>query len=195
MLIFVTNRKLCQEDFLDRIRNLAKAKPYAVMLREKDLDLQGYERLAWKVREICDSYGVILIIHQNSELAEKMKCTHLHLSMPALRAYQKKHSLVIGASVHSVAEAEEAQNLGADYIVAGHIYATDCKKGVPPRGLPFLQEICQAVSLPVFAIGGITRNNVKELINCGAQGFCVMSEAMTCQNPTAVVQDFAILSI
>ncbi|TWH45724.1 thiamine phosphate synthase [Sporomusa sp. KB1] len=192
MLICVTQRKLCQENFLYRIQQLAQAKPYAVLLREKDLDLPSYERLAWKVKEICDRYGVLLILHQNSTVAEKMKLTHLQLSLPALRAYQKGgHSLLVGASVHSVAEAEEAQALGAAYIVAGHIYATDCKKEIPPRGLSFLRQVCQAVSLPVFAIGGIASNNVKEILESGAKGCCTMSEAMTCQEPAALVHEFA----
>ncbi|MDF2500117.1 MAG: thiE1 [Anaerosporomusa subterranea] len=192
MLICVTHRKLCQEDFLHRIHQLAQARPYAVMLREKDLDLPSYEQLAWKVKEICDHYGVLLILHQNSTVAEKMKLTHLHLSMPALRVYQKgEHPLLVGASVHSVAEAEEAQALGAAYVVAGHIYATDCKKRISPKGLSFLRQVCKAVYLPVFAIGGIARNNVKEILENGAKGFCVMSEAMTCQDPAVMVQEFA----
>jgi thiamine-phosphate diphosphorylase len=192
MLICVTQRKLCQGNFLHRIDQLAQAKPYSVMLREKDLDLTAYERLAWKVKEICDRYGVLLILHQNISVAEKMKCTHIHLSMPALRTYQKgDHPLLVGASVHSVAEAQAAQALGAAYLVAGHIYATDCKKGDPPKGLAFLKQVCQAVELPVFAIGGIARNSVKEIVKSGAAGFCVMSEAMTCKDPEALVQDFA----
>ena len=191
MLICVTNRKLCQEDFLHRIHQLAQARPYAGMLREKDLDLQAYERLAWKVKELCDRYGVHLILHQNSTVAEKMRVTYLQLSLPALRAYQKgEHSPLIGASIHSVAEAEEAQALGAAYVVAGHIYATDCKQGSPPRGLSFLWQVCQATVLPVFAVGGIGRNNVKEIMENGSKGFCVMSEAMTCQDPVKLVTAF-----
>lgn len=192
MLICVTQRKLCQEDFLHRIGQLAQARPYAVMLREKDLDLPSYERLAGKVKEICDRYGVLLILHQHGIVAEKMKLSHLHLSLPALRAYQPgEHSLLVGASVHSVAEAEEAQALGAGYVVVGHIYATDCKLGIPPRGVSLLRQVCQAVALPVFAIGGITRENAREVLASGARGFCVMSAAMTCKEPAALVQDFA----
>jgi len=192
MLICVTNRKLCQEDFLDRIYKLAQARPYAVMLREKDLDLLEYEQLAWQVKEICDSFEVLLIIHQNSAVAEKLKLTHLHLSMPAFRSYKKGESnLLVGVSVHSVAEAEEAQALGAAYVVAGHIYTTDCKKGIPPKGLSFLRQVCQVVSISVFAIGGVARNNVKDILKSGAKGFCVMSEAMTCNDPAMLVQEFA----
>lgn len=190
MLICVTHRLLCREDFLHRIGRLAQARPYAVMLREKDLDLSAYEQLAWEVKKICDCYGVLLILHQNAAVAEHMRLSHLHLSMPGLRAYQKgRHPLRIGASVHSVAEAEEAQRLGAAYIVAGHIYATDCKQGVPPKGTAFLRQVCQAVDLPVFAIGGIARHNIKEIVSSGAQGFCIMSEAMTCPAPEELVKE------
>lgn len=192
MLICVTRRQLCQEDFLHRIQQLAQARPYAVMLREKDLDLPSYERLAGEVKEICDRYGVLLILHQHGIVAEKLKLSHLHLSLPALRTYKAgERPLLVGASVHSVAEAEEAQALGAAYVVAGHIYATGCKPGIPPRGLSLLRQVCQAVALPVFAIGGITRENAREVLASGARGCCVMSEAMTCEEPAALVEAFA----
>ncbi|HWR41124.1 MAG TPA: thiamine phosphate synthase [Patescibacteria group bacterium] len=191
MLICVTQRKLCKEDFLQRIHQLVQTRPYAVMLREKDLDLPAYERLARKVKEICDRHGVLLIIHRRTAVAEQLKLTHLQLSMPDLRVYKKgDHALLVGASVHSVEEAEEAQALGAAYIVAGHIYATDCKKDLPSKGLSYLRQVCQAVTLPVFAIGGVTGNNAKEILESGAKGFCVMSEAMTCQDPEKLVRTF-----
>ena len=192
VLICVTQRQLCQEDFLHRIEQLAQARPYAVMLREKDLDLPSYERLAVKVKEICDRYGVLLILHQHSIVAEKLKLSHLHLSLPALRAYKAgERPLLVGASVHSVAEAAEAQALGAAYVVAGHIYATGCKPGIPPRGVSLLRQVCQAVALPVFAIGGITSENAREVLASGARGCCVMSAAMTCEEPAALVAAFA----
>ena len=62
---------------------------------------------------------------------------------------------VIGTSVHSVEDAIKAEQLGATYMTAGHIFATDCKKGLPPRGLDFLKNVCDAVEIPVYAIGGI----------------------------------------
>ncbi|MDT8903960.1 thiamine phosphate synthase [Anaeroselena agilis] len=191
MLICVTDRRLCPaEDFLPRIERLAAAKPYAVMLREKDLDPPAYARLARQVKDICDRHGVLLIGHQNPTVAEQMAITHLQLPLPALRAYRRRGPLLIGASVHSAAEAEEAQSLGAAYLVAGHIFATDSKKGVPPKGLPFLRQICQAVNLPVYAIGGISASNAPAVLECGAAGFCVLSAAMTCPDPAAFVRAF-----
>ena len=70
--------------------------------------------------------------------------------------------------------------MGADYLIAGHIYATDCKKGLPPRGRDFLREICSNLSVPVYGIGGISleEKQIGEVLDCGAKGACVMSGAM-----------------
>ena len=86
----------------------------------------------------------------------------------------------VGTSIHSVSEAVEAEKLGTSYLTAGHIYVTDCKKGLPPRGLPFLQNVCQAVQIPVYGIGGIKIDEAQlhELKNAGAAGGCVMSGMM-----------------
>lgn len=194
MLICLTNRKLCMDDFLNRINEISKGKPYAIMLREKDLSTQEYEQLAIKTKEICDINEVPLIINQNIETASKLKLPNIHLSMSDLRKYKSElHQFTnIGASVHSLLEAKEAQELGASYLIAGHIFSTDCKKGVPPRGLSFLKEVCDCTSIPVFAIGGITKDKVKDVVNAGAAGMCIMSEAMTCLNPANLSDSFKI---
>ena len=83
--------------------------------------------------------------------------------MPVLRKLseeKRSHFRIIGASCHSVEEAREAVELGCNYIIAGHIFATDCKKGLPGRGLDFLKEVCASVSVPVYAIGGINSENI-----------------------------------
>jgi thiamine-phosphate pyrophosphorylase len=85
---------------------------------------------------------------------------------------------LIGASCHSVEEALEAENLHCSYITAGHIFSTDCKKGVAPRGLNFLSDVCNNVSIPVYAIGGINQSNMKAVQNAGANGVCIMSGFM-----------------
>ena len=78
-------------------------------------------------------------------------------------------------------KAIEAQKLGATYISAGHIFATDCKKDLPSRGLEFLKEVCNSVTIPVYAIGGIKLSDVQmdEIIKCGAKGGCIMSGMMS----------------
>lgn len=183
MVIYVTNRKLCREDFLVRIDRLAKEKPHAIMLREKDLEPDEYEALAGKGKEICEKNGVRLIVNGNMAAASKLGIPYIHLSMADLRLHASGVAgfTSVGASVHTVSEAKEAQELGACYLVAGHIFPTDCKKGVPPRGLSFLKEVCDCVTVPVFAIGGITKERIETVMSRGAKGICLMSEAMTCE--------------
>ena len=87
---------------------------------------------------------------------------------------------VIGVSVHSAPEAEWAEQLGATYLTAGHVFATGCKEGIPPRGLEFLRETAGSVSIPVYGIGGIgiNREQLDQILACGAAGGCAMSAMM-----------------
>jgi len=183
---------MCQDDFLKRLDQIAQGKPRAILLREKDLSLTEYKRLAESVRDICLKHKVPLIINKYKEAAVELKCDTLHLAMPDLRKYRNglKQFSRVGASVHSVSEAEEAQRLGAAYLIAGHIFPTESKKGVPPRGLSFLRDVCAAVEIPVYAIGGITEDKVRDVLGAGARGVCVMSEAMTCPHPAELAGRF-----
>jgi thiamine-phosphate diphosphorylase len=195
MLIIVTNRKLCRDDFLKRIQLLAKGKPDAIMLREKDLSICEFESLTSKVKTICEENQVPLIINQNIFVAEKLELPNIHLSMNDLRKTKNEIQFFtqIGASVHSIDEAKEAEKLGASYLVAGHIFSTNSKKGVPPRGLAFLNKVCHSVKIPVFAIGGISEDKMKPISTTGAKGVCIMSEAMICEDPVGVTYRFNIL--
>lgn len=194
MLICVTNQKLCKDDFLNRISEMARGTPHAILLREKDLSQAEYENLAVKVSKICAKNKVSLIINQNIETALKLNLENIQLSMDQLRNHEKeiKEFKQIGASIHSVNEAKEAEKLGATYLIAGHIFPTDCKKGVAPRGLFFLKEVCNSVEIPVFAIGGITKDKLENILNTGAKGLCIMSEAMTCLKPGELARNYRI---
>ena len=88
------------------------------------------------------------------------------------------HIKRIGTSIHSVEDAVFAESHGADYITAGHIFTTDCKKGLPGRGVDWLKSICHAVSIPVYAIGGISDANISMLSDCNIAGYCMMSSSM-----------------
>lgn len=201
MYLCITNRKLCTGNFLTKIRELADRQEIEkIVLREKDLSSDYYEALAEKCKEICQEYGKPLVINQFIETAQKLQNPEVQISMEMLRKYtgntvQQRvntgagstcnlHSTVlgefqaVGVSVHSAPEAEEAQLLGAGYLIAGHIFQTDCKKGIPGRGLAFLEEVCQKVSIPVYAIGGISPDNIQEVIRAGAKGGCMMSGFM-----------------
>ena len=184
-IICVTNRRLCAENFLSRVEKIAACRPSAIILREKDLSLEEYSELAATVIEICAAHGVDCILHQNYGVAIKLGVKRIHLPLPVLRklsASDKKFFDVIGASCHSLDELLEAQKLGCTYATAGHIFATDCKKNLEPRGLNFLTKLLDAAAVPIFAIGGVTAGNIAQVQSVGVRGACVMSGFMTCAN-------------
>ena len=192
ILVF-TNRTLCQEEFITRIEKLAKAHPNGIVLREKDCSEEAYKLLAQEVLDICKKYEVTCILHNFVEVARELQEKKIHLPLPVLRALSKREReefLVLGASCHSVSDAIEAEQLGCTYITAGHIFDTDCKKDLPGRGLEFLEQICQSVSIPVYAIGGIDSKYMTLIRNAGAKGACVMSEAMKCKNVMEYIAAF-----
>lgn len=184
-IICITNRKLCKEDFLTRIERIASCRVKGIVLREKDLDENEYKELAFKVMDICSRYGVKCILHSFVDVALILKADAIHLPLHILRQMtdeEKSHFSIIGASCHSAKDAKEAQTLGCTYITAGHVFETDCKKGLPGRGLDFLKNVCNAVSVPVYAIGGIDSENISQVRMSGASGACVMSSLMVSNN-------------
>ena len=185
-LIAVTDSATCPRPLPEQIECLAKLpelRPQAVILRAKSLDKAAYRSLALQVQQSCEAAGFPLILHSDWQLAHELGVKRLHLPLALLRQLptcERAYFTWLSTSVHSVEEAIEAQALSATVLIAGHIYTTQCKAGLAPRGLGFLQAVCSAVSLPVYAIGGIgfdAAQHAKLLAN-GARGACVMSAYM-----------------
>lgn len=190
----MTNRKLVRGDFLERLKEIARQRPAGILLREKDLAPEEYRKLARDVQSICKKAGVPCILHSFTGVAEELEADALHLPLPLLRKLpgeDRGRFRQLGASCHSVADAREAQSLGCTYITAGHIFDTDCKRGLPGRGLDFLREVCGAVTIPVYAIGGIEPKRMAEIFAAGAAGACVMSGPMVCGDVGTYFADFA----
>jgi len=180
-ILCVTNRTLCRESFIRRLDRIAAFRPAGILLREKDLTPQAYRELAMQVLPVCRRHKVPCILHNFVDVAMQLRSEAIHVPLPILREMsqeQKSAFCVIGTSCHSAQEAVEAQLLGCTYITAGHIFDTDCKKGLPGRGLPFLEEVCTLVTIPVWAIGGIDAENVAGVREAGAAGVCLMSSLM-----------------
>ena len=189
-IICITNRNLCKEDFLKRINTIAKANPKAIVLREKDLRQEEYFLLAGKIMTICNKYNVPFVMHSFYEAAVRLNCPYIHMPLNVLESMPeglKKRLKAIGASCHSVEDAIKARELGCTYITAGHIFETDCKKGLPGRGLKFLEDVVNAVDIPVYAIGGINIKNYNDIKKTGAKGACLMSSLMTSENPEELI--------
>lgn len=185
-LIAVTDSASCPRPLPEQIERLAKLtelRPQAVILRAKALDKAAYRTLALQAQQSCEAADIPLILHSDWQLARELGISMLHLPLALLRQiseYERAYFTWLSTSVHSVGEAQEAQALGATVLIAGHIYTTQCKAGLAPRGLGFLRAVCSTVSLPVYAIGGIgfdAAQHAKLLAN-GARGACVMSAYM-----------------
>lgn len=197
-LNIISNRKLCENKNLEKqIEKIFSAYQRKIILenfeivsltlREKDLNKNEYLKLVEKIYPICQKYRIDLILHQNYDLRldNKYNIKGLHLSYNTFKSLNKniREELIkkykkIGVSIHSVDEAKEVENLGANYVVAGHIFKTDCKKDLEPRGLKFIQELSLILTIPIFAIGGINQENSHLVINSGAFGICMMSSLM-----------------
>lgn len=217
-LIAVTDAPSCPRSLVEQVERIAECayKPQQLLLRAKELTPEDYAKLAQEVLPLCQKNDIELIIHTHWQIALELGIQRVHLPLPKLSQLPvaARRSLVIGSSVHSVAEAQRALADGAQALVAGHIYNTSCKAGLPPRGLEFLKQIHEVAtkqtlptqlpanadvcehqsstepkscnicnsckSIPVYAIGGIgfDARQLQELVQCGAQGACIMSAYM-----------------
>ena len=192
-ILCVTNRALCRGDFLRRLERIAAAGCAGILLREKDLPPAEYRDLARRVMALCARYDTPCILHGFAPVAAQLGARALHLPLPALQALpegERARFAVLGASCHSVDQARQAQALGCTYLTAGHVFATGCKPGLPPRGLDFLRDVCRVSSVPVWAIGGVRPDNFAAVRAAGARGGCVMGALMTCEDPAALLAAF-----
>lgn len=185
-LIAVTDSASCPRPLAEQIERLTKLtelRTQAVILRAKSLDKAAYRTLALQAQQSCEAAGIPLILHSDWQLARELDISMLHLPLALLRQiseYERAYFTWLSTSLHSVEDAIEAQALGATVLIAGHIYTTQCKASLAPRGLGFIQAVCNAVCLPVYAIGGIGFDAAQhaELQANGARGACVMSAYM-----------------
>lgn len=183
-IICVTNRKLCREDFLTRIEKICDAGVSRIIFREKDLSENDYEVLAAKVIERVQKFNTPITLHTFENAAVNLKCRSIHMPLSNLDMMNRtQYFTQLGVSVHSVSQAISAEKSGCTYITAGHIFDTDCKKGLPGRGLDFLKSVTESVNIPVYAIGGINSGNISDVIERGAAGVCIMSGLMECDDP------------
>ena len=188
--IVITNRHLVQGDFLKQLEKVTKLHLHALILREKDLADDAYESLAKKVFDLCKREDITFFLHTKIEIARKIGCQNIHLSIPVLKGLSEteKKALTedfceISISCHSMEDVEIAMAGGATQIILGTIFETECKKGVLGKGVEFVREICQKCPLPVYAIGGMNLQRLPLVIDAGAAGCCMMSGFMQTTKP------------
>lgn len=179
-IIAITNRKLCKRPFFDVFQDLTKKDLKTIVLREKDLSEIEYYKLARECIKICDGTKAVLTLHNFTDAARDLGVKRIHLPYPVFlkEADHLTDFDWVSTSVHKPEEAVKAQEMGADFLFAGHIFPTDCKKGLAPRGLEFLKNVVEAVDIPVYGIGGIGGHNITQIMESGADGGCIMSGFM-----------------
>lgn len=190
-LISVTNGKLSVLDLASQIIKMKDTVDF-VHIREKSKSIAELVYLLQLLKEGDVSAGK-LVIHDRLDLSLVQNIPNIHLPASgfSVKSVRKRFpSLRIGRSVHSLQEAENAETDGADYVLYGHIFETNSKKGIPPRGLEELSEIKRRLHIPVYAIGGITPDRVSEVQDVKTDGVAVMSGIFSSRDPAAKAKEF-----
>ncbi|QDP39480.1 thiazole tautomerase TenI [Radiobacillus deserti] len=168
--------------------------PYltALHIREKEKTAREIYQLVEQLRTKNVPLSKI-VINDRVDVAQVMRVQGTHLAYHSLPIDQvKEHfpQLRVGCSVHSLEEALRAQAQGADYVTFGHIFETQSKPGVNPRGLEQLRTITASVTIPVIGIGGIQPSHVQSVVEAGADGIAVMSGILEAENPLEMVKEY-----
>lgn len=160
-------------DFLERLEKVLKKGVRMVQLREKQISGLEYYRLALKVREMTKDYGALLFINDRVDIALAVSADGVHLpekGFPPSVVKRMAPGLLVGYSAHSLEEALYAQREGADFITLSPIFKTQSHLERKPIGLVVLRDVSQSLSIPVYALGGITWDRIKLCYKNGAYG-------------------------
>lgn len=174
-IIAISDRHAVKGDFLDFVARLGRAKADAFILREKDMRENDYYDLAKEVLKICKKQRLVCFLHSFDKVALKLSHRYFHCPLDILRAEPRvaKYFHLIGTSIHSAFELDEAEGFGCNYALFGHIFETLSKPLLQPRGVCELTKICQKSKIPIYAVGGINAENIALLKNSGIAGACM----------------------
>ena len=169
-----------------------------LQMREKDLIFEDFVQEAKEIKKITDKYKIPFVINDNVEVALAIDAHGVHIgqSDEELTEVRKKlgQDKIIGVSVHNVEEALKAEESGADYLGVGAMFVTSSKDDAIPVAIDELRNICNAVSIPVVAIGGISTENIFELKGTNISGVAVISAIFAKENIKEASEKLIILS-
>lgn len=164
-----------------------------VQLREKNMDHEDFKEEALRIQSLCHQYQIPFVIDDDVDLAVEICADGVHVGQSDLEALEARKKIgsdkILGVSAGTVEEAIKAEKAGADYLGVGAVFPTGSKDDATPVSHDTLKAICNAVSIPVIAIGGITRNNVRELEGAGIVGIAVISAIFAKDNITSATED------
>ena len=179
-LYIVTDRSwLGNNSFLEQIENTLKAGATFLQLREKEISYSEFKEEALEVQKLAKKYKVPFVINDNVELAMEIGADGVHVGQSDMKASNVRKMIgddkILGVSVQTLSQAKEAEFCGADYLGVGAVFSTSTKLDADSVSFETLQEICNSVTIPIVAIGGINENNIFALENSGIDGVVAIS--------------------
>ena len=199
LLYAVTDRAwVGRQTLYQQVECALKGGATCVQLREKELDDAAFLQEALEIHALCQRYGVPFFVNDNVDIAIQCHAEGVHVGQEDMAAAQVRARvggrMMIGVSVHSVAEALEAVKNGADCLGVGAAFATHTKTDVNVLPRETLQAICAAVDIPVVAIGGIHKENILQLKGSGVDGVALVSAIFGAEDIEAECRELKALS-
>ena len=199
LLYAVTDRSwLGEQTLCEQVEEALKGGATFVQLREKELDDESFLAEAIEIQKLCRQYRVPFVINDNVEIARKIGADGVHVGQHDMEAGNVRALLgedkILGVSAQTVAQAILAEQRGADYLGVGAVFHTGSKADADDVSHATLKAICEAVRIPVVAIGGIGKHNVLQLKGSGIDGIAVISAifgARDIRNATAELKALA----
>jgi len=199
LLYAVTDRSwLGVETLGGAVEKALKGGATLVQLREKELEFEKFLEEAKEIKELCKKYRVPFIVNDNVDIANAADADGIHVGQNDMECGHVRERIgrdrILGVSVQTVEQAVSAEKRGADYLGVGAVFPTGSKADAEYVSYETLKKICQAVSIPVVAIGGINKDNILKLSGSGICGIAVIS-AIFAQSDiarsTAQLKEFA----
>lgn len=184
MLYVITNRNIIQHRnlFLVILESL-RGGADGIILREKDLPTSELLDIGFKLRNITNTFGAKLIVNGNPYVSKAVNADYYHSGFESFDSASMLYGSPFGLSTHNLNEAEIAYKHGASYILLSHIYQTQCKQNLIPKGVELIKEVSTQIDIPIIALGGINETNINDCIDKGANGIAVMSYVMSSSDP------------
>ncbi len=199
LLYAVTDRAWTGKQTLyEQVEAALKGGVTCVQLREKELDETAFLQEAKELCALCRRYGVPFLVNDNVEIAIACGADGIHVGQEDLAAGEVRHQvgddMILGVSVHTVEEACQAVRDGADYLGLGAVFPTSTKTDVEQMPNETLRAICDAVDVPIVAIGGINRGNILKLAGSGVDGVALVSAIFSAEDIEGTCRELRALS-
>lgn len=171
---------------LEQVEQALKGGVTCIQFRDKQLENDAFLREAKKMKVLCEKYHVPLIINDHVDIAVRCGADGVHVGQKDMEAKEVRklvgEKMIIGVSARTVEQAIQAEQAGADYLGVGAVFGTSTKMDAEKISLERIKEICQAVKIPVVAIGGVQKDNFPELVGTGVAGAALVSAIFSAQD-------------